>query len=79
MKSILVPLAFAALLAGCNQETPPPQPPLPKTDAPAAQESRLPERTRAGIDTLNKAKDVEGVVQRQAAEQEQAVNRQTGQ
>lgn len=76
MKSILLPLAFAALLAGCNQEAPPPQPPLPKTDT---QESHLPERTQAGIDTLNKAKEVEGVVQRQAAEQEQAVNRQTGQ
>lgn len=76
MKSIPILLALAALLAGCKQETPPNQPPLPKTNG---KESRLPERTQAGIDTLNQAKQVEGVVQKQAADQEQAINHQTGQ
>lgn len=78
MKSWIIPFALAALLAGCKQETPPNKPPLPKTDAPA-QGSRLPERTQAGIDALNKSKQVEGVVQKQASEQEQAINRQAGQ
>lgn len=78
MKAWIIPLTLAALLAACQQETPPPQPPLPKTGT-SPQGSPLPARTQAGIDTLNQAKQVESVVQKQAAEQEQAINRQAGQ
>jgi hypothetical protein len=72
MKHLFAPLSLALLLTACQQETPPTQPPLPKTDGGA-----LPERAQAGIDTLNKAKEAEGVVRQQAAEQEKAINSQT--
>jgi len=75
MNKLLAPLALTLALAACQQETPPNQPPLPKTDG--ASSSSLPERTQAGIDTLNKAKEVEGMVQKQATEQEQAIKQQT--
>ncbi len=75
MKKLFIPLSLALALAACNQETPPNQPPLPKTDG--ASSSSLPERAQAGIDTLNQAKEVGDAVQKQAAEQEQAISRQS--
>jgi hypothetical protein len=77
MKKLLAPLslALALALAACQQETPPNQPPMPKTDG--ASSGSLPDRSQAGIDTLNQAKEVAGAVQKQATDQEQSINRQS--
>lgn len=75
MKKLFIPLSLALALAGCKQETPPNQPPMPKTASSSS--SSLPERAQAGIDTLNQAKEVGDAVQKQVAEQEQAISRQS--